>query len=100
MRLLRQLVLICISRNIQIKSVNIPGYYNSIADSISRFQWAKFRTLAPNADIQPLRPHVDAILSAAIAKNTLIHISAVSSHLAHFVINFPYSYFGHHQSTS
>lgn len=53
MCLLRQLVLISIRRNIQIKFVHIPGHYNSIADSISRFQWAKFRTLAQNADIQP-----------------------------------------------
>lgn len=53
MQLIRPLVLLCIKSNIQIKCVHIPGYYNSIADSISRFQWAKFRKLAPSADCQP-----------------------------------------------
>ena len=51
MHLVRPLVLLCMKFNIQIKSTHIPGYKNSIADSISRFQWPRFRTLAPNADM-------------------------------------------------
>lgn len=50
MRLIKPLVLVCISRNISIKSVHIPAFYDYIADSIFCFQSAKFRTLAPNAD--------------------------------------------------
>jgi hypothetical protein len=53
MALLRSLVLLCLKNNIQIKSTHIPGYQNSIADSISRFQWEKFRALAPQADKDP-----------------------------------------------
>lgn len=53
MSLLRPLVLVCIKSNIQIKSIHIPGHFNSMADSISRFQWERFRTLAPNADSYP-----------------------------------------------
>lgn len=51
--LLRPLVLVCINSNIQIKSIHIPGYFNSTADSISRFQWESFRILALNADSYP-----------------------------------------------
>lgn len=53
MSLLRPLILLCLKYNIQIKSTHISGYKNSIADSISRFQWEKFRTLAPHADKNP-----------------------------------------------
>lgn len=53
MSLIRPLVLICLKHNIQIKATHIIGYKNSIADSISRFQWQRFRTLAPHADPFP-----------------------------------------------
>lgn len=55
MSLVRPLVLLCMKNNIQIKTRHIPGYQNSIADSISRFQWERFRSLAPQADKTPAR---------------------------------------------
>lgn len=55
MSLVRPLVLLCMKNNIQIKTRHIPGYQNSIADSISRFQWERFRSLAPQADTTPAR---------------------------------------------
>jgi len=51
MSLLRPLVLITMKYNIQLKCCHIQGSRNDIADSISRFQWARFRRLAPDADI-------------------------------------------------
>ena len=54
MSLIRPIVFICLNNNIQIKCLHIPGYKNSIADSISRFQWERFRNLAPEADKCPV----------------------------------------------
>ena len=53
MSLVRPLVLLCLKQNIQIKCVHVPGYTNSIADAISRFQWDRFRKLATSADQTP-----------------------------------------------
>lgn len=53
MTILRPLILLCIRHNIQIKTIHIPGYQNYTADSISRFQWERFRALAPQADKNP-----------------------------------------------
>lgn len=53
MSLLRPLVLITMNNNIQLKCCHIQGSRNDIADSISRFQWARFRRLAPDADLYP-----------------------------------------------
>lgn len=49
-RLLRFLVLRCLSLNCFIKAVHVPGVENSIADALSRFQWDRFRKLAPAAE--------------------------------------------------
>lgn len=53
MCLLRPLVLTTMNYNIQIKCSHIAGSTNEIADSISRFQWTRFRQLAPEADTFP-----------------------------------------------
>lgn len=53
MSLLRPLLLQLLRFNIQIRCVHIPGPSNTIADAISRFQWQKFRNLAPYADYYP-----------------------------------------------
>ena len=53
MVLLRNLTIKCLQRNIVIKAEHMPGFCNSITDALSRFQMAKFRLLAPNADPEP-----------------------------------------------
>lgn len=53
MTFMRELVLLSLKFNIQIKAVHISGYRNEIADSISRLQWRRFRQLAPWADCHP-----------------------------------------------
>ena len=53
MSLIRPLMLVNLTYNIQFKAQHIPGKHNSIADAISRQQWCRFRDLAPTADHQP-----------------------------------------------
>jgi len=53
MALLRPLVLLLMQYNIQIQAVHILGCKNTITDSLSRHQWARFRRLAPEADAEP-----------------------------------------------
>ena len=50
MDLLRHLTLLTLQHNIYIRAKHIPGKYNEIADSLSRFQSQRFRLLAPQAD--------------------------------------------------
>lgn len=49
-RLLRHLVLRCMQLNVFIYAVHLPGVENVTADALPRFQWGKFRELAPAAD--------------------------------------------------
>lgn len=49
-RLLRHFVLQCLVLNVHFSAVHVPGVLNCIADSLSRFQWDRFRELAPDAD--------------------------------------------------
>ena len=49
-RLLRYLVLRCLRLNVFLYAVHIPGVKNDIADALSRFQWDRFRELAPAAE--------------------------------------------------
>lgn len=53
MVLIRALVLFSMANNFQFKALHIPGNLNNIADSISRKQWLRFRSLAPAADVSP-----------------------------------------------
>ncbi|XP_031749215.1 uncharacterized protein LOC116407638 [Xenopus tropicalis] len=48
--LLRHLVLRCLQLNISFRAKHIPGEINEIADALSRFQWNRFRGLAPAAE--------------------------------------------------
>lgn len=51
-RLLQHLVLRCLQLNVFIHAVHLPGVENVIADALSRFQWDRFRELAPEAEQQ------------------------------------------------
>lgn len=53
MQLVRPLVLLLMRYNIKVRGVHIDGKFNEIADSLSRFQIARFRHLAPKADLIP-----------------------------------------------
>lgn len=53
MVLLRDLVLSCLNYNILFQAHHIPGLINSRPDYLSRFQVAKFKELAPEADVFP-----------------------------------------------
>jgi hypothetical protein len=60
MSLVRKLVFACLEFNILLKSEHIPGYLNSLAHSLSRCDFQKFRRLCPTADINPcaIPPHL------------------------------------------
>ncbi len=53
MSLVRRLTLLTLQHNFYFKACHVPGVSNEIADSLSRFQIARFRQLAPWADSQP-----------------------------------------------
>ena len=53
MVLLRKLVFLTMYNNIQFKANHIEGSHNEIADSLSRFQEHRIRSMAPNADLLP-----------------------------------------------
>lgn len=50
---LQRLTLISAFNQFLIKAAHVPGHSNAIADSLSRFAFQKFRTLAPHSDIHP-----------------------------------------------
>ncbi|XP_029454007.1 uncharacterized protein LOC115089819 [Rhinatrema bivittatum] len=52
-RLLRDLVLLCLRINLVFKAKYVPGEANGIADALSRCQWSRFRFLAPEAEHHP-----------------------------------------------
>ncbi len=61
MYLVRIFVLECLKFNIRFKAAHVPGVFNVIADSLSRFQATRFRMAAPQADAVmsplPVLPH-------------------------------------------
>ena len=44
----RKLVVACLQHNIKFKSKHVPGLENQLSDAISRFQFQRFRALAPH----------------------------------------------------
>jgi hypothetical protein len=59
MKLVRPMVLLMMSKNIQVRALHIPWVNIAIADSLSRFQLQRFRDLAPTADQIPSDIHVE-----------------------------------------
>ena len=53
MTLLRQMILTCLTFNINFMASHVPGRLNSLADSLSRGQLDAFRLLAPWANARP-----------------------------------------------
>ena len=53
MTVLREFILLCMQQSIIFKATYISTKLNTIADSISRKQWSRFRQLAPNASQAP-----------------------------------------------
>lgn len=47
MKLVRPLVMFALRKNVQFKARHVQGVCNSVADALSRFQWCRFRQLAP-----------------------------------------------------
>ncbi|XP_075958907.1 uncharacterized protein LOC142960863 [Anarhichas minor] len=53
MMFMRRLTMVSAQHQFIIRASHIPGHYNSIADSLSRFSFQKFRRLAPTSDPVP-----------------------------------------------
>ncbi|XP_033744158.1 uncharacterized protein LOC117330047 [Pecten maximus] len=63
MPLMRRLTMCAARNNFVVMATHVPGKLNLIADSLSRLQMARFRTLAPEADYIPCQvPHPKDIL--------------------------------------
>lgn len=54
-KILRQIVLLCLQYNVWFKAKYTLGSLNIIADSLSRFQMDRFCQLLPDADEQGIR---------------------------------------------
>ncbi|XP_063772971.1 uncharacterized protein LOC134909710 isoform X2 [Pseudophryne corroboree] len=52
LRVLGQLLLTCLRRNLWFRAQHVPGLENGIADALSRGQWERFWVLAPEAEEQ------------------------------------------------
>ncbi|KAG9278494.1 hypothetical protein AMEX_G6374 [Astyanax mexicanus] len=74
MPFLRRLTWHSITHQFILKAVFIPGSSNPIADSLSRFHFQKFRTLAPHSDSHPtpVPPYSETIFP--------LHTPSTSSH--------------------
>ena len=53
LEIMRRIAMIAALNNFTLSVKHIPGVDNSIADALSRLQYDRFRTLAPNADPEP-----------------------------------------------
>ena len=60
MAALRRLVVTCLQFNINFRAKHVPGVDNAITDALSRFQFQKFRELAPQCQPNPtvIPPHL------------------------------------------
>jgi hypothetical protein len=60
MVLVRMLTVLCLKYNMVLQAAHVPGVCNAICDSLSRFQFRRFRELAPDAEMQPdpVPPHL------------------------------------------
>lgn len=60
--LLRKLVLVCLQNNILFKARHIPGVKNAMADSLSRLQVGKFKTISRGTGMQTSPTQIPAHL--------------------------------------
>ena len=65
------LALMFLRHNIQVKSSHIPGHFNEISDSLSRFQWARFKVASPecrspNPSTTRIHPDLESEVSRLI----------------------------------
>ncbi|KAJ1208282.1 hypothetical protein NDU88_003668 [Pleurodeles waltl] len=51
LKLLRVFLLKCLKCNVIFKAKYVPGVNNDVADALFRFQWQRFRGLAPGVDV-------------------------------------------------
>ena len=56
MSLIRSLYYLTTKYNIHYKAIFLNTFQNAVADSASRGQWVRFRTLHPSADVLPTQP--------------------------------------------
>ena len=62
MSLIRSLYWVCIKYNFLVSATHVPGVTNTVADALSRGLLQKFKTLAPQANLEPdlpVSPHLD-----------------------------------------
>ena len=82
LQMIRYIVLQAMAKNMDIQCQYISTKDNDIADSLSRFQWARFRREAPDAQMQPERipkplwPVSNQLLTELPYKHTLLHQSS------------------------
>lgn len=66
-RLLRRLVLQCLSLNDFVYAVHMPGVCNTVADALSHLQWERFHQLAPEAEADLIRQSVCPSICSGLA---------------------------------
>ncbi|CAB4014711.1 uncharacterized protein LOC110254160 [Paramuricea clavata] len=91
MDFLRHLTLLTLKYNIYLRAKHIPGKYNEIADSLSRFQFQRFRLLMPQADVNPqkipvlLKNDIEYYIDLSVAASTKQTYSAGEKRFIAFV---------------
>ena len=54
MHLLRHLLMSAAHFGFHFSAQHVPGLDNCVADALSRFQWQRFRSLAPEGELYPV----------------------------------------------